>query len=414
MKTQSEMTKDKAPHNQAVTLLKSNRFFNELLKALDRGGLVGEQQNALALFVIGVSRLMTRPLNAFIKARSSAGKNLLVKSVLRLFPRRCYVEITSASEKSWNYAGTSLQHKIVYLQERNERSEAVHPVRLLVSENRLVRTVTERVNGEFTTKTYVTEGPISALSTTTKAQLTIDDENRHISIWVDESPDQTKRIAKGYLTPKTPLSKQERRVWYKVQRLLETRAANAKIVFPNWFPAIVDHIPDVGIRLRRYFPFLVEAVRTVALIRSFQRNLEDPDRIRVSFADLAITAIIFDRVFVETLRRRDDHGIETRQVVERLHKQHNRSVKADDVADALHIPLHAAYRRLRNAARNGLIQRANAPQKANVKLYLPAVMRFLPEPGELYKKLGIQEEVHFVHPLTGESVLYTRKSRHSD
>jgi len=223
----------------------------------------------LALFVIGVSRLMARPLNAFIKARSSAGKNLLVRSVLRLFPRRCYMEITSASEKSWNYAGTDLRHKIVYLQERNERSEAVHPVRLLVSENRLVRTVAERVNGAFTTKKYVTEGPITALSTTTKAQLTIDDENRHISIWVDESADQTKRVLKGYLKARKPLSKEERQVWYRVQRLLEARAAHTKIKSPDWFGAIVDHIPTGDIRLRRYFPFLVEAVKTVALIRSF-------------------------------------------------------------------------------------------------------------------------------------------------
>ena len=69
---------------EARKLLRSGCFFPEFLKAVKKAGLVGEEQNALVLETVVVSRALSRPLNAFVKGPSSGGKNFLVTRVLTI------------------------------------------------------------------------------------------------------------------------------------------------------------------------------------------------------------------------------------------------------------------------------------------------------------------------------------------
>jgi hypothetical protein len=113
---------DAASRVAAERILASPTFFTECLDCLRRMGLVGEQKNALALYLVCTSRLLPRPINAFVKGHSSSGKNFLVSRVLGLFPEDSYIEVTSASEKTWHYSADSFQNKIVYVQEQNKAS----------------------------------------------------------------------------------------------------------------------------------------------------------------------------------------------------------------------------------------------------------------------------------------------------
>jgi len=118
----------------AEHLLMSPTFFSECLDVLQRMGLVGERKNALVLYLLCTSRLLPRPINAFVKGHSATGKSYLARKVLDLFPENSYVELTSASDKAWHYSADSFENKIVYVQEQNKTSGSVHPVRLLISE----------------------------------------------------------------------------------------------------------------------------------------------------------------------------------------------------------------------------------------------------------------------------------------
>ena len=185
---------------EARKLLRSARFFNKFLHAMKEVGLVGEELNALVVLIVAVSRLLPRPLNLFVKGHSSAGKNWLVTRVLRLMPKSAVAEITSASDKAFHYSQSDFRHRVVYLQEQNDAAGNVHPIRLLISEGKLTRIVPGFKNGKRVTKKYVARGPVSAISTTTKNRLEIDDETRHISIWVDESKEQTRKIVRSYIS----------------------------------------------------------------------------------------------------------------------------------------------------------------------------------------------------------------------
>ena len=395
----------------ARKLLQSPRFFNKFLRAIKRAGLVGEEQNALVLLIVVVSRILPRPLNAFVKGLSSGGKNWLVTRILRLAPKSAVAEITSASDQAWTYSRSHFRHRVVYVQEQNEAAGTIDPIRQLISEGKTVRIVPEYKNGKRVTTEHVARGPIAAISTTTRNRLKIDDETRHISIWVDESSKQTRQIAKAYTLQAKPLSGKELRAWHTVHRLLEKRVGT-EVTFPKWFEEIPDRLFVDDLSVRRYYPAFVEACRTVCLIRSFQpdRTASKHGELIVDFADFAITALIFDQVFVESLHLGKGVGEATRKLVEMIAARKHRPVKTEDIVSELKISKDKAYSKLRYAKQAGVIRQVNEPQRSNRKLYLSNPRpRFVPDPEKLFRRLkDLAETVRFVHPLTGERVIYRR------
>ena len=406
--TLAKTTKD-SYEKKALRLLKSPRFFNKFLHSLKKVGLVGEELNAIVLLIVVTSRILPRPLNVFVKGHSSSGKNWLVTRILRLIPKSAVAEITSASDQAWNYSQSDFRHRVVYVQERNEAAGMIDPIRLLISEGKLVRMVTGYEEGKLVNKKYVAHGPVAAISTTTKNRLLIDDETRHLSIFVDESQDQTLKIVKSYTQHGEPLSRAERRAWHMVQRQLEKRG-DTSIIFPDWFEEIAKRLFIGDLRVRRYYPAFLDACRTVCLIRSFQpgRKLSKQGELIVDFADFAVTTLIFDSVFVESLHLGKGVGEATRRLVEEIADREKRPVEAKDISRKLKIALDVAYKKLRYAERAGVIRRANKSEKSNRKLFLPVPrLRFVPDPKKLFRKLkGIEETVQFVHPITGEWVVY--------
>jgi hypothetical protein len=409
-KHRSSRAERRRVEHEAKKLLRSPGFFNEFSLAMKKSGLVGETRTAQVLYVVATSCILDRPLNIFVKGHSSAGKNWLVTRVLNLFPESTVVEITSASEQAWSYSRSSFRHRVVYLQERNEGVGAMDPMRLLISEGKIVRIVPKFEGRKLVTKKRVARGPVAAISTTTKNRLQIDDETRHISIWVDESKEQTKEIVSSYARESTQLSSKERQTWRMVHRIL-TKKIGIVFRLPKWFEQIAQELYVDDLRVRRYFAAFVEACRAIALIRSFQRTHHHSDgHLEVEFSDFAITALIFDQVFVESLHLGKGVGEATRRLVQAIADETGKPVRAKDIARKLNISMDAAYRKLRAAEQAGVIRLANKPEKSNRKKYwaLPAP-RFVPDPKTLFRQLRLKETVKFVHPLTGEQIIYKTK-----
>ena len=196
-----------------------------------------------------------------------------------------------------------------------------------------------------------------------------------------------------------------------MQRQLEKQIGTV-IIFPKWFEEIANRLFVDDLRVRRYYPAFVEACRTVCLIRSFQpdRKLSKHGELVVDFADFALTALIFDPVFVESLHLGKGVGEVTRRLVEVISVEKGRPVRAKDVARKLSISMDQAYSKLRYAEKVGVIRRANKPEKSNRKAYLSNPRpRFVPDPKKLFRKLkDLGETVRFVHPITGKEIVYRR------
>jgi hypothetical protein len=333
--TPAPFVKDASEKAKGLELLQSPDFLNKMMSVTKRIGLVGEERNALVVFTVSVSRLLAKPLCLFIKGASSAGKNCLADTVLALFPQSEQQNLTSASLRSWNYMGDQLQHKIVYVAERNEQSGQVHPVRLLISESKLVHWVTVKRDGQFVQEKHVTKGPIAAISTTTRDTVEVDDETRHVSVRMDESPEQTTRIVKQALTEPRTLTDDELKAWHAVQQLLGERAG-FPIEFPSWFPSIADFVGNDDVRVRRYFPAFLQACKTIALMRSFKQKeeeLQTQGQILVKFTNFAIAALIFGPVFAQSLEKVGEQEFTTQQNVQRISARNDgKPVSATDLA----------------------------------------------------------------------------------
>jgi hypothetical protein len=395
----------------AVDLLRSPQFFRKFLSTVRRLGLVGEERNASALYVVAVSALLNRPLNAIVKGSSSAGKNLLVSRVLKLIPLSGIVEITSSSATAWNYSADSFSHKVVYLQERNDASGAVHPVRLLISEGRLVRIVTEFENGIRVPKTFIAEGPICSISTTTRNRIEVDDETRHLSLWVNETAAQTRKINAGYVKQIETPDDAEISRWHEVHGLIEAQS-KLMVTLPDWFTLVADRVYSDDVTARRYWPAFVEACKTVSLIRSFQRGKPAKSgAILVTYADYAITTTLFERIFVESLHRKADKSLDIREAVRNVSAAlGDKPIDATSLANFLGVSVDTAYKNLRNAADAGLVRRTNSSAQGNIKLFLAAEPpRFLPDPKQLLAECPqIPEPGEYIHPFTGEVVAMRR------
>jgi hypothetical protein len=397
---------------RALELLSSPNFFPELLDAIQKDGVVGEERNALVIYIAATSRLFDKPLCLFVKGASSVGKNFLTDAVLKLFPESDMHLMTSSSLRSWNYM-PDLAHKIIYLKERNESAGPVHPLRLLISDRELVHYVPVKKHGKWALERRVTKGPVASISTTTQDRVEVDDENRNLSIWLDDSPEQTRKIMEAAVETHSGLQANERDCWYAVQQLIEKRAS-VPIELPQWFKNLASYARNDNLKARRYFPAFLQACKTVALIRSFRpaaKITNKSPKIIVRFTDFAITALVFNAVFEHSIDTADDEDFEIQKCVRRMSSGKGGAVSATELAAEMEISDDRAYSLLRKAARAGTIVRANQPSKSNLKLYLPTKRRpFLPDPTEVFQNLdGLPDHVKFVRPLTGEWVTYRRK-----
>jgi hypothetical protein len=138
----------------------------------------------------------------------------------------------------------------------------------------------------------------------------------------------------------------------------------------------------------------------------------EDSRLELEYADFAVASLIFDSVFIDSLRRQEDSILEVQQTVEAISAANDgKPVRANDLANKLGIPLDRAYARLREAVNAGMVLRVNTPERDNRKFYRAEPrLRFIPDPEKLFQSLDQGENrVRFVHPITGEWITYSRK-----
>ena len=143
---------------------------------------------------------------------------------------------------------------------------------------------------------------------------------------------------------------------------------------PSFLSELSESVFVENISARRYFPAFAEACRVICLLRSFQKTdaQVNDGKLAVNSADFAITALIFDEVFVESLRDQQGSSVEVREAVRAISEGNNEApVQAVDLARYLSIPVPLASKKLHGAAEVGAIRRANKTEKNNRKLYLP-------------------------------------------
>lgn len=266
-----------ADRARAEELLASPDLMERIGRDFETCGMVGEQSNRLVAYLACTSRLLGRPLAVIIQSTSAAGKSTLMDAVLAFFPEEERIKYSAMTGQSLYYLGESnIQHKILAIVEEEGAERASYALKLLQSEGELTIASTGKnpKTGQMETQTYHVEGPVMIFLTTTAIDIDEELQNRCLTLTVDESTEQTRRIHEAQRRARTldgilrrEVKKDILQIHRDAQRLLEP--------FPVWNPYVEQLTFTSGrTRTRRDHEKYLSLIDAVTLLHQKQRRIE--------------------------------------------------------------------------------------------------------------------------------------------
>ncbi len=255
----------------ALNYLQQKNLLEQTKQDLAKSGIIGEEQNALILYLAMSSRKCADPLSIICLASSGIGKSYLMEKVAACFPTEDLLENTQFTENSfYYYKREEIKGKVFLIEDLDGAAAVLYPIRELQSKKRISKTVTLKdKQGVNKTVTLTVEGPVSVIGCTTKEKIYEDNANRSILLYLDGSKQQDQQILayqkqlKANLVDKqTETTIQEK--LQDIQRLLEP----IKIVNPY---ALLIDLPQAVFKPRRTMNLLLNFIEAVTYYHQKQR-----------------------------------------------------------------------------------------------------------------------------------------------
>ncbi len=312
---------EEADRAAALALLRDPRLLDRILADFDACGVVGEDTNKLVGYLAAVSRKFMKPLGVIIQSTSAAGKTTLMEAVLAFIPEEDRVKYSAMTGQALFYLGeTDIAHKVLAIAEEEGAEKATYALKLLQSEGELTIASTGKdEDGRLKTETYHVQGPAMIFFTTTSIELDEELANRCLTLTVDESREQTRRIhalqreeetIHGHL--RAQRAARLRVLHQNAQRLLQPLPVHNP--FAAWLT-----FPDESTRLRRDQKKYLTLIRALALLHQHQRPrrlVEGVEHIEVTLEDIATANRLAGEVLGRSL---DEMPPQTRRFLDLLH-----------------------------------------------------------------------------------------------
>jgi phage/plasmid primase-like uncharacterized protein len=366
--------------------------------------IAGEEATAKLIYLGATSRLFAKTMHLAIKGPSSVGKSAARKRVLDFFPPEDVIGFTAFSEKALLYMRDDFAHKVLSMGEAYSAEEVKfqdYLLRELMSEGRLVYYVPMKTeDGRIETVTIEKNGPVAFIVTTTRHALNPENETRMLSLEVDDSAEQTRRVVDKVAVVEgfnRQPEKADFAPWHAFQRWL--RAGECRVLIP-WVQSLSALIEVTkSVRLRRDFSQLLCAVKAHALLHREQRERSSKGEVVATIKkDYAAVYVLMRDLLASTAEMKVHKRImETVKAV-----QDEAAQFADDdrppfdfpgatvrqMADRMKLDRSAAWRRLKAAEYAGFIVNREEREKRPARYAatdepLVAVRELLPTPEAL-------------------------------
>ena len=293
---------------EALRLGRNPDLVAEILRDMEKLGLIGEAANKLIGYLVMTSRKMDDPLALLTLSGSGSGKSHLQDTILCLCPDEELIKLTSLTDRALFYKGEdSLKHKVLAVEELAGALGADYAIRNLISAKKLVieSTIKNPLTGKLETQVNTVNGPTAVFQTTTNPQTDAETRSRFIVISVDESPEQTRAILQAQRQSHTLEGWRQRqareailRRHHAFQRLLKP----AKVVNP--FEPLLSY-PDDRLLVRRDHPKYLHLILAVTFLHQLQRTAKHDecigDYLEATLDDVAIANDIAHRLFGHSL-----------------------------------------------------------------------------------------------------------------
>ena len=292
---------DRAVHAEhARAIIESPDVFALASEAMAQRGYAGDPLHVELLYAIFTSRLLERPMCAFLKAPSSSGKSWLLNRTLELFPPDAYEIKSGFTPKAIAYGTSDLRHRVLAIQEASglQGREGNMLVRTLISEGQIRWETTGVATGTMEAREVVRPGPIAFVMTTTHPTLHREDETRALSIQVDDTPAHTRRVLDSIAERYSGARRKpvDLAPWHAYQRWLATGPRDVAIPFAK---EIARHYWAQANRSKRDFEQALSAVAVSALMHQARAPRDADGRVVATLDDYAAARRFLSKVLGE-------------------------------------------------------------------------------------------------------------------
>jgi hypothetical protein len=237
--------------------------------------------------------LTEKPLGILIVARSSAGKSALQDLVAAYTPEESVLPMTRLTGQSLFYQGKNgLKQKLLTIEEDEGMKDALYAIRVLLSSQRLcIQSLkTDTQSGEYKVYENVVHGPASVMiATTDPAAFDAETASRFFVLYLDESPEQTRKILAlqdALAGPQRLRLKHTRERIGKLHRNIQRLLRPLPVVNPY---GIAVRLPEQLLTVRREKAKLATLIETVALLHQHQREIKEEKVYGVSIRYIEVT-----------------------------------------------------------------------------------------------------------------------------
>jgi DNA primase catalytic core len=294
----------------------------EILRDMERLGMIGEATNKLIGYLVMTSRKMPDPLALLTLSGSGSGKSHLQDTILCLCPGEDLIKLTSLTDRALFYKGEdSLRHKVLAVEEIAGAQGADYAIRNLISAKKLVieSTVKNPLTGKLETQVNTVHGPTAVFQTTTNPRTDAETRSRFILVSVDESAEQTRAILEAQRQSHTLDGWRKRSLrtatiqkHHAFQRLLKP------VVVVNPFEPFLSY-PDEQLLVRRDHPKYLHLILAVTFLHQLQRPVKHDavcgDYIETTLDDIAIANDLGHQLFGHSL---DDLSRPSRELLQQI------------------------------------------------------------------------------------------------
>ncbi|MEN6452084.1 MAG: hypothetical protein ABFC96_16460 [Thermoguttaceae bacterium] len=275
---------------EARAILDAPNVMQRVVEDIAALGVAGEKELAATVYLIGTSRLLSRPLAAIVQGPSSSGKSYVVKHAAKLFPPETIITATQLTPQALFYMQPGgLVHRFVVTGERSrlendDTAEATRALREMLSEGRLSKMLPVKKDGRPETVLVEQDGPIAYVETTTLTRIFDEDANRCLLLSSDETPEQTRRILS------TLAGAYARGAAVDQQRIIDRHHALQRtlqpfVVLVPYAERLADAMGSNRVEARRAYPQVVSMIQASALLHQRGRQVDSDGRLLAAADD---------------------------------------------------------------------------------------------------------------------------------